>query len=384
MPSDQTLVMPVQGRTPDYRHVAQVVGRDLGVEGWGSAIEHVSFSSSSQYAHTIRNRGTGGHINVLKSTDGTSMFRVTDAGVFMDTLTVTTLNAGTVNATTANVGTVNATTINATVANLNAINATSITTRVLTVATSGAATFNVPSTFGNSAQYNSNVQMGTSAGTFLFLLSKLQMQNPAGTQITLFGDPGNNRVIIGSDQAMGSDTTPALQVRGRLYVGPDSANDQAIQWRRSAAATAGWWLGEASDGRSVFKDQSANTILNIGGVSATYQMDLLGASRFQGTMLASTGDLTLTAGNINLANLRAVRMADTGGTQRSVLLINGSNYLAVSDNNINTTLLGANIGFFGSGGNSKQTVTGSRGGNAALASLLTALAAYGLVTDSSS
>lgn len=40
--------------------------------------------------------------------------------------------------------------------------------------------------------------------------------------------------------------------------------------------------------------------------------------------------------------------------------------------------------FFGTtGAVSKQTVTGSRGGNAALASLLTALANYGLVTDSS-
>ena len=32
-------------------------------------------------------------------------------------------------------------------------------------------------------------------------------------------------------------------------------------------------------------------------------------------------------------------------------------------------------------GAAKQTVTGSKGGNAALASLMTALAAYGLVTD---
>jgi hypothetical protein len=32
----------------------------------------------------------------------------------------------------------------------------------------------------------------------------------------------------------------------------------------------------------------------------------------------------------------------------------------------------------------RQTITGSRGGNAALASLLTALAAFGLITDSSS
>lgn len=44
----------------------------------------------------------------------------------------------------------------------------------------------------------------------------------------------------------------------------------------------------------------------------------------------------------------------------------------------------AKIGFLGSNAQAKPTVTGSRGGNAALASLLTALANYGLITDSSS
>lgn len=42
------------------------------------------------------------------------------------------------------------------------------------------------------------------------------------------------------------------------------------------------------------------------------------------------------------------------------------------------------IGFYGTGGVAKQTVTGSRGGNAALASLLTALANIGLITNSTS
>ncbi len=42
------------------------------------------------------------------------------------------------------------------------------------------------------------------------------------------------------------------------------------------------------------------------------------------------------------------------------------------------------IGFFGSSGTSKATVTGSRGGNAALQSLLSALSSYGLITDSTS
>lgn len=43
-----------------------------------------------------------------------------------------------------------------------------------------------------------------------------------------------------------------------------------------------------------------------------------------------------------------------------------------------------NIGFYNTAPVAKQTVTGSRGGNAALASLLTALATSGLITDSSS
>ncbi|MEU1134925.1 hypothetical protein ABZ383_34570 [Streptomyces sp. NPDC005900] len=44
--------------------------------------------------------------------------------------------------------------------------------------------------------------------------------------------------------------------------------------------------------------------------------------------------------------------------------------------------LGATLGFYGAAAVSKPAVTGSRGGNAALASLLTALAQLGLITDS--
>lgn len=45
---------------------------------------------------------------------------------------------------------------------------------------------------------------------------------------------------------------------------------------------------------------------------------------------------------------------------------------------------GSNIGFYGTAPIAKPTVTGSRGGNAALASLCTALANLGLITNSTS
>ena len=41
-----------------------------------------------------------------------------------------------------------------------------------------------------------------------------------------------------------------------------------------------------------------------------------------------------------------------------------------------------NMGFFGTTATTKPNITGSRGGNAALASLLTGLASLGLITDS--
>lgn len=50
--------------------------------------------------------------------------------------------------------------------------------------------------------------------------------------------------------------------------------------------------------------------------------------------------------------------------------------------NIASPAFTTSIGFNGSAAIAKQTVTGARGGNAALASLLTAMATVGLITDS--
>ena len=67
-------------------------------------------------------------------------------------------------------------------------------------------------------------------------------------------------------------------------------------------------------------------------------------------------------------------LVPTSSTAAGMQQIGGSatNYMTFRD--------GA-FGFFGSAGTSKQTITGSRGGNAALANLLTALATTGLFTD---
>jgi hypothetical protein len=74
-----------------------------------------------------------------------------------------------------------------------------------------------------------------------------------------------------------------------------------------------------------------------------------------------------------------------GGSEAYIVV--GENFgggIYLLGQNVQVSWDGGKIGFFDALAASKPTVTGSRGGNAALASLLTALATLGLVTDSSS
>jgi len=104
---------------------------------------------------------------------------------------------------------------------------------------------------------------------------------------------------------------------------------------------------------------------------------------------ASLGSVRLgcNVGNAHNAQVYFVTMAGTGGTDISGFTL-GMDAAGTGINaQVNNGSLSVNngLGVFGSTPpSSKPTVTGSRGSNAALASLLTALAACGLITDSSS
>ena len=78
----------------------------------------------------------------------------------------------------------------------------------------------------------------------------------------------------------------------------------------------------------------------------------------------------------NVAGAAAIVQANGAATDIPIL-IRGKGAGATICGNAGTP-----VGFFGSTGGGKPTVSGSRGGNAALASLLTALASLGLITDS--
>lgn len=99
------------------------------------------------------------------------------------------------------------------------------------------------------------------------------------------------------------------------------------------------------------------------------------------------GDLTLAA-SFTTAGANALTLTTTGATNVTLPTTGTLATLAGTETLSNKTLatlsVTGNAGFYGTSAAAKPTVTGSRGGNAALASLLTGLSGLGLVTDSSS
>lgn len=346
-----TLTQPREGAA-EYQTIMGLVGTFKGLSAWSAPIDHIAFDSDSRYAHVIQNQGTGGALH-LKASGGGTLLTAADSGVTIPTLSVTTLTATTANITTANITTGNITTAN-------------VTTLGVT---------------GNTTLGNENTDALTVVGVSTF-------RNAASSATQLYVDPGNNRVIVGSASAMGSDTTPNLQVLGRLYVAPESANDTALQLRRSTAATVGWTMGVESTNDLILKDDSDTSIARFGDAGSTWQFQVItGDAKIQ-DLLAAGGGVVIGADAMSGSEeLRVVGQSriegNLTGTTGTFDWQNSGNSRAKFDS--------TGCGFFGATPIARPTVTGTRTGTlaqlqAVVASLLSALdgSHLGLITDSTS
>lgn len=166
-----------------------------------------------------------------------------------------------------------------------------------------------------------------------------------------------------------------------------------------------WQVGSdgATDGGVLLFKQGTTTRATFNSTSFTFQnvVNVNGVTNESISAESSTG----IAGQIAL-NVRNTATDISGGVENSVGISfgNSSNRQVISGatygndwlkfftgGDLTTpklTLQGGNanfsgaVGFNGTSAPTKPTITGSRSGNAALASLLTALASYGLITDS--
>ena len=191
-------------------------------------------------------------------------------------------------------------------------------------------------------------------------------------------------------------------VSGNRIVGPDDGGNGVSLYQVNRASVAdnvisGLPIGVAVTGGSDTATVSGNIVTD--GVYASYlyagirvwdadnvrvvgntASDTRGGSAQQrrGISVESTATGTVVAFNTATGNLDAdIVMDDTTGiAYGNITDLSQTNYLPVGDAN-------SYLGFFGQAPAAKPTVTGSRGGNAALQSLLTELATLGLITDSS-
>lgn len=126
------------------------------------------------------------------------------------------------------------------------------------------------------------------------------------------------------------------------------------------------------------------------GAYAVYAPNASGTAMIWGQMRVSISNAT--AGSEASSLIFSTRVA---GSFVDAMTLNGSGNLLVGTSTDGMTASGSlavaqdfahrgsKLGFYNTAPATKQTITGSRGGNAALASLLTALATTGLITDSS-
>ena len=177
----------------------------------------------------------------------------------------------------------------------------------------------------------------------------------------------------------------------RFRLGDNSSTYAALvtgDLKTTTALTINDWKGSVSGDDLIWVDDGGVEKVRFGDSSSTFALTATGDLKTTTAITINDWKASVSGDDlvwVDDAGSEMVRFGDTSSTYH--LKVTGPAQVTGLINiggNIEHTSSGAAIGFFNSTPNTKQTVTGSRGGNAALASLLSALANYGLVTDSSS
>jgi len=95
-----------------------------------------------------------------------------------------------------------------------------------------------------------------------------------------------------------------------------------------------------------------------------------------------SGHFVVTGADVSIDNDKDYLCTDNAGTATYALISGNASDEVVIDPGSGGTNITGQVGFQGTANIAKPTITGSTAGNAALHNLLTQLAAYGLITDS--
>lgn len=183
-------------------------------------------------------------------------------------------------------------------------------------------------------------------------------------RITSEGD-----VLIGRDTLYTSDLAADV---GKLHLtGEVRSNSRVTARQGQASQTAIGAVGPGSEAGLAMRAGGGGAV----GAVKVYAIDAntIGTTHKLSVLVGVDGELTF--GDLGGGGNAGIQFGRTAGSHFTIS--NSGGNLSLSSG----LLVTGSLGFFGAAAQTKKAVAGSRGGNAALADLLTQLAAYGLITD---
>jgi len=242
-----------------------------------------------------------------------------------------------------------------------------------------------PSNFAGEIRMNNGVALvlGTTGG------NRIHLTRSSAGVLRMLGQGGTNNE--GLDWNLDSAPNVALltsSTGARLQLNLDNISFGTT----SPAGTPGWFaiFSPPTKTLSTGGTDYAHRLFTSGG---TTTVDAAFTSIF--TDIVNDPNLVLGTGSITRAGNLLIQTSVSVGTERYGVLVTSNptggttNYCARFQGAAGVRIdgilehSGTTLGVFGTSPTTQPTVTGSRGGNAALASLLTALASLGIVVDSS-
>lgn len=210
---------------------------------------------------------------------------------------------------------------------------------------------------------------------------------------------GAEKVVEFANDQWGAAPRWRIKQNGTAESGSNAGSDLEIQRFSDAGTSTGAALTiRRSSGRVILggTDGSQSGVdinRNSAGTALQVTTTAAGATAMTHTLADLATSRTFESKQSSLPGIAFVQYGDgkhewgDGSAGRDTNLYRSAANVLKTDDSLHVGLdfrhLGSNLGFYNATPIAKPTVSGSRGGNAALASLLTALATQGLLTDSS-
>ena len=321
--------LPANGDRYEWDKLFQIGAAANGLSGWGRIWNLVSLDDDSNYLLTLRNLGSGGHVKVLRSTDGAALLTMTDSGLTVTDVTIT--GGLTVNGALSVKGNAS---IGDAAGDAHVIKGT--------VNVQHAADFD--STVNVDGAVTLGTTLNVTGATTLADLTVGGNVTVTGTGRTIKADWSNgtiaNRVTFETSTATASTLMQMRPSNGGTAAGWNIYNTNGLTGQRlqlAITSTTGILAVESTGGGALplgfYTNGSLQAQLSTAGVF--YAQNLIAGA----TALIGTEKLYV-AGNALLSNTSYLNGLNAGGTAVNLLRINGSDIIESGQTGTRHNLLG--------------------------------------------